>query len=80
MIFLRLAPHRLRLRLDTLFSIKHDNTTIENTERALYLHPSVREAAVSAVNGYLNQAASAKDIDVSQVYAGRLIRLPDPKE
>jgi len=38
------------------------------------------EGAVNAVNGYLTQAASAKDLDVSQVYAGRLIRLPDPKE
>jgi hypothetical protein len=38
------------------------------------------EKAVGPVNGYLEQVESAKDVDTSQVYAGRVIHLESQKE
>jgi hypothetical protein len=37
------------------------------------------EAAVKVVEGYLMQAATAKDLDVSQAYSGRIVHL-NPQE
>ena len=37
------------------------------------------EEAVKAVNGYLTQVETAKDVDTSAVYSGRVIQLQTPK-
>lgn len=37
------------------------------------------EAAVKVVDGYLMQVDTAKDVDTSSVYAGRVIHLEAPK-
>ena len=37
------------------------------------------EDAVKVVNGYLMQVDTAKDVDTSSVYSGRVIHLPAPK-
>jgi hypothetical protein len=38
------------------------------------------EAAVKVVSGYLTQVETAKDVDTSQVYSGRVIHLNPQQE